>query len=254
MKRVLGRRPPNHEDLFGLNYIQALEHKRSRRLEKVYCLEKSPLDCNSPVFFYGWNNGGGPLFIDHIFSNKEFLNEHLDCRSCLEVCSGPGFIGFYLQKYLKLDFVNFLDINEEVEKLINKTFLHNNIKGKFFLSDGLNDYTGEKVDLIVMNPPFFTLEDEFKEHIKISGIEEKEAIERSRLITLDKDFKLHTNLINNCMNILNDNGRIVFLEVIKNIPPNKILEKFNTIVGHTIKEFKIQSEIPNYYTLTIYKK
>ena len=105
-----------------------------------------------------------------------------------------------------------------------------------------------------MNPPFFTLESEFKEHIKISGIEEKEAIERSRLITLDKDFKLHTNLINNCMNILNDNGRIVFLEVIKNIPPSKILEKFSTIVGHSIKEFKIQSEIPNYYTLTIYKK
>ena len=254
MKRVLGRRPPNHEDLFGLNYIQALEHKRSRRIEKVYCLEKSPLDCNCPVFFYGWNNGGGPLFIDNIFSKKEFLEEHSDCKSCLEICSGPGFIGFYLQKHLGLDFVNFLDINPEVKKLIDKTYKHNNVKGKFYLSDGLKEYKGEKVDLIVMNPPFFTSEKEFENHINISGIEEKEAIERSRLITLDKDFKLHTNLIDNCMNILNDNGRIVFLEVIKNIPPSKILEKFSTIVGHSIKEFKIQSEIPNYYTLTIYKK
>lgn len=254
MKKVLGRRPPNHDDLFGLNYIQALEHKRSRRIEKVYCLEKSPLDCSCPVFFYGWNNGGGPLFIDNIFSKKEFLEEHSDCKSVLEICSGPGFIGFYLQKHLGLDFVNFLDINPEVKRLIDKTYKHNNVKGKFYLSDGLNDYEGEKVDLIVMNPPFFTSEEEFENHINISGIEEKEAIERSRLITLDKDFKLHTNLIDNCMNILNDNGRIVFLEVIKNIPSSKILEKFSTIVGHSIKEFKIQSEIPNYYTLTIYKK
>ena len=254
MKRVLGRRPPNHEELYGLDYIQALEHKRYRKIEKVYCLEKSPLDCTSPVFFYGWNNGGGPLFIEHIFSKPRFLLEHSDCKSCLEVCSGPGFIGFYLAKHLNLDFVNFLDINEEVEKLINKTLDFNKIKGKFFLSDGFNNYDGDKVDLIVMNPPFFTTEDEFLNHLEISGIDEKEGKERSRLITLDKDFKLHRNLIENSMDNLTDIGRIVFLEVKNNIPPNRILGKYNGVLRYNINEFSIQSKNTNYYTLTIYKK
>ena len=253
MIRKLKTRPPDHSELTGLSYIQNLEHKRTYSYEKVYCVDKSPLDCNFPVFFYGKHNGGGPLFIDYIFSKKEFLEEHKDCKTALEVCSGPGFIGFYLYKYLNLDFINFVDINGEVEESVNKTIQHNNVNGKFFTSDALDDYTGGKVDLIVMNPPFFTTEEEFNKHIEICGIDNKESIERSRLITLDKNFKFHSKLVDKCLDILTDNGRIVFLEVINNIEPSKIINKLKGGKRMTNRQFRVESQIPNYYTLTIYK-
>jgi len=252
--RRIKTRPPDHSELTGLDYLQNLEHKRRFRHEKVFCVDKSPLDCKFPVFYYGKHNGGGPLFIDYIYSKEIFLEEHKECKSALEVCSGPGFIGFYLYKTLNLDFVNFVDINNEVKESVDKTIKHNKVVGTFFESDALESYTGEKVDLIVLNPPFFTTEEEFIEHVKITGVEDKETIERSRLIVLDKDFKFHSKLINKCFDILTDNGRIVFLEAIDRIDPSKILKEFKSTYRNSYKEFKVANKITNYYTLTIYKK
>jgi len=245
-------KPPDSSSLYKFNYLQNLEFKR-RRIEKVYCVDKTPLSCNFPVFFYGMHNGGGPLFIDNIFSKKEFIDEHSDCKSALEMCSGPGFIGFYLYKNLNLDYINFVDINDDVRKLINKTIKHNNVQGSFTVSDAFDNYRGEKVDLIVLNPPFFTKDEEFEEHKNIVGLTENIFINQSKLITLDKNFNFHSKLIKQFENILSDKGRIVFLEVIKNIPPEKLLENVNSDLMYKINYFKIQSEINNYYTLTFYK-
>ena len=81
------------------------------KLER-YCIKKDLMGCSFYVYYNRNHIGGGPIFIDYIFSKREFLEEHKDCKSVLEVCSGPGFIGWYLYKTLNMDSAHFLDIHK----------------------------------------------------------------------------------------------------------------------------------------------
>ena len=98
---------------------------------KVYCLDKGIQSCKFPVYYDPMHIGGGPLFIDKIFSKPRFLQRHKECKSVLEVCSGPGFIGWYLYNKLKMSSINFLDIHAPVEKDLIKTGKFNNIDFHF---------------------------------------------------------------------------------------------------------------------------
>ena len=233
------------------------------------------MGCNFYVYYQVGHNGGGTLMIKYLFSKDDFLEEHKDCKSVLEVCSGPGFIGWYLYKTLNMDSVHFLDIHKPVEEDLRMTCEKNNEVLNFYHSDGFKNYDGPKVDLIVMNPPFFITEEQFEDHKKFMGITSKKRIETSRRIILDLDFKMHDNLIDNFEKHLTDNGRIVFLEDIRFIPKEMFLEKYSnkTNIKPKYKEYYIAPEyfnekgemvrmknaeyipedVPNYYTLTYYK-
>ncbi len=87
----------------------------------TYCAERKLLDCSFPVFYKLENYGSGPNFIESIYSSKSFLEEHEDCKSVLEVCCGPGYVGWYLYNKLKLDTIHFIDIHEPVLEDIKKT-------------------------------------------------------------------------------------------------------------------------------------
>lgn len=220
-----------------------------------YCADQQPLGCEFTVFYNPDHNGGGPVMIEHTFSKEDFLTEHSDCKSVLEVCSGPGFIGWYLYHKLKLDFVNFLDIHAPVEEDIHKTAEYNNIPESsynFFLSDGFKNYTGEKVDLIVMNPPFYYTQAQFNQHMRYLGIPEHRR-EHDARITFDPDLKLHKNLIANFEQHLTDNGRIVFLEDIRFMLPGVITSRVNPVLKYDFKQYNYSGKEPDYYTLTYYK-
>ena len=218
-----------------------------------YCVDRRPLDCGFSVYYRGEHNGGGPLFIKHIFSQKEFLEEHKDCNSVLEVCSGPGFIGWYLFYHLKMDQAYFLDIHKPVGDDIKMTAEMNNKKFNFYHSDGFKSYTGPKVDLIVMNPPFYFNQQQFSHHVKHKQLTDDNIIENDKRITLDLDFNLHSNLIDNFEKHLSDIGRIVFLEDRDFIPREMIESKINPKHNFTYKDFSIKGDKLDYYTLTYFK-
>ena len=185
---------------------------------RKYCVKKDTMGCDFYVYYKGNHNGGGPLFIKYIFGTDNFLEEHKDCKSVLELCSGPGFIGWYLYKNLEMESAHFLDIHKPVGDDIKITCEENNEELNFYHSDGFKSYDGPKVDLIVMNPPFFYTEEQFEHHKKHMGLTDEEKIKTSKRIILDLDFKLHQNMIENFEKHLTDNGRIVFLEDLRFIP------------------------------------
>ena len=233
------------------------------------------MGCSFYVYYKGNHIGGGPIFIDYIFSKKEFLEEHKDCKSVLEVCSGPGFIGWYLYKTLNMDSVHFLDIHKPVEDDLKMTCEINNEELNFYHSDGFKNYDGPKVDLIVMNPPFYYTKKQFDNHKKYFELTTDKQIENAKRITLDLDFKLHDNLISNFKKHLTDNGRIVFLEDLNFISRDFMESKIDENKSGEYKEFCVGREYigadgkrkqrpentiyeepntPNYYTLTYYKQ
>jgi len=220
----------------------------------TYCAERKLLDCSFPVYYKLENYGSGPNFIESIYSSKSFLEEHEDCKSVLEVCCGPGYVGWYLYNKLKLDTIHFIDIHEPVLEDIKKTASHNKADFNFYLSDGFKSYNGPKVDLIISNTPFMPSEEEYSRYISDNNITDKNRIENDKRLYMDLDLKLHKNLLENFSEHLTDIGRIVFVQDKKSATVDK-LDQFNFEYSHRIyEEFKVKSR-PHYnsYIVTYFK-
>jgi|TARA_R110001592_G_scaffold10354_5_gene53875 methylase of polypeptide subunit release factors len=220
----------------------------------TYCADSTLLDCRFPVYYKLENYGGGPDFIEGIYSSKSFLEEHKDCKSVLEVCCGPGFVGWYLYNKFNLDTIHFLDIHKPVLEDIKKTASYNNADYNFYLSDGFENYDGPKVDLIIANSPFMPTEKEYSGFIFNNNITDKDRIENDKRLYLDKDLKLHKNLLENFNSHLTDNGRIVFLQD-KKSTTRDTLEQFNfNYSSSNYQEFEVKSR-PHYdsYIVTYFK-
>lgn len=219
-----------------------------------YCVDKRPLDCDFSVYYKLENDGGGPIFIKNIYSKKHFLDKHKDCKSLLEVCSGPGFVGWYLFRKLQMDEVHFLDIHEPVKEDLKMTADKNSTDLNFYLSDGFKNYNGPKVDLIVCNSPFMNTEKHYSDFALKMNISGDKRIKNDKRLYLDKGLELHKNLLENFNKFLTDKGRIVFLQD-KQYASRERLEKFNfTYSESDYFEFKVPNK-PNYdnYILTYFK-
>lgn len=220
----------------------------------TYCADSTLLDCRFPVYYKLENYGSGPNYIEGIYSSKSFLEQHKDCKSVLEVCSGPGFVGWYLYNKLKLDTIHFLDIHEPVLEDIKKTASYNNADYNFYLSDGFINYDGPKVDLIISNTPFMPTEEVYYKFIENNNITDIKRIKNDKRLYMDLELKLHKNLLENFNKHLTDNGRIVFVQD-KNIASVDKLEQFNFNYSDRVyEEFKVKSR-PHYdsYIVTYFK-
>ena len=219
-----------------------------------YCVDRKLLDCSFPVYYKLENYGSGPDFIESIYSSKSFLEQHKNCKSVMEVCCGPGFVGWYFYNKLKLDEIHLLDVHEPVLEDIKKTAKYNNANYKFYLSDGFKNYDGPKVDLIISNTPFMPSEKDYNRYISDNNIIDKKRIENDKRLYMDLDFQLHKNLLENFSKHLTDNGRIVFVQDKKSATVDK-LDQFNFQYSKRIyQEFKVKSR-PHYdsYIVTYFK-
>ena len=219
-----------------------------------YCVDKVLQGCNFPVYYKLENYGSGPDYIEAIYSSKSFLDTHKDCKSVMEVCCGPGFVGWYLYNKLNLDTIHLLDIHEPVLQDIKRTALANNADFNFYLSDGFNSYNGPKVDLIISNTPFMSTEERYYKYVEDNNITDISRIENDKRLYMDLDLKLHKNLLENFSKHLTDNGRIVFVQD-KNIASVDKLDQFNFSFSKRIyEEFKVKTR-PNYdsYIVTYFK-
>ena len=201
------------------------------------------MECDFTLYYKQENDGCGALFWDAVYNHEEFLNNHRNCKSILEICSGPGFIGWGIAQTLGIKEVHFLDIHEPVNVDLAKT-----AKFNFHLSDGFKSYKGPKVDLIVVSPPFFTKIEEF-EHFKTyeATLRTEEQVEHHKRRWLDLDMNLHRNVLNNFSKHLNKNGRIVILADKEYIDKDMLDAEAKNYKRSTYHEFSVK-EKPNWHS------
>jgi len=169
---------------------------------KVYHLEKSLTHGKYPIYFEGNQDGGGKFWIE-LMQDYDWPK----VNSLMEMCSGPGFMGYHLKQKYNIKTLSLVDNHKPLESVIKKTNKDNNWEDEvtFYLSNGVDDYNGDKVDMIVCNPPHIPSNDEF---IKFN----KKITTSTPRIVLDDKLKLHKNLLENLDKVLIPNGYLMLFE------------------------------------------
>ncbi len=206
------------------------------------CIISGPLGCKLSLSHEGRHNGGGPFFIEKFLSKPGILDKFNATTSVMEMCSGPGFMGYYLAHKLNLKNAYFLDINPDVTDCYKENKKRVDFKVSFKASDGFKAYKGPKVNLIVLNPPHVVEEKQFQ---NISNTvpawfptDTPEQEKQSRLILLDKDFKFHTHFCSEAYDRLTKNGQIAFLENEKFIPHKRLEEHLGDRFSYEFIQFQ----------------
>jgi len=223
---------------------------------KKICIEPDYLGCKFEINLAdGMHQGGGQLFIQKFLSDPDIRALLTPTSSIMEMCCGYGGMGYYLANKFNLEKAVFIDIDPEVEEGINSNKSLVKFNTEFHLSSAFNNYFGSKVDLIVLNPPHVTTEEDYlkcqensPEYFPI------EYDKRSRLILLDQDFKFHKDFCRNASNFLTDKGQIAFFENETFIPHQRIVEE----LGHDEYSYQFIQKIEpgdiEYYLLIATKK
>ena len=176
-----------------------------------YTFHKQLLGNEKGIHYLPHHDGGGRYYIENTLKNLDFPK----FNSIMEMCSGPGFMGYYLMDRFNLNEVHLVDINCDVEETIKLTNDENNWNGIFHFSNGLKDYNGPKVDFIISNPPHCKNREEFNECTNGDINQEN--------ILLDENLKFHKNFLHDLDKALNDNGYLMLFENKGYIPINLIL-------------------------------
>lgn len=154
------------------------------------------------VFYEKRFDGGGTTFGFNAITKSNIVDKIQDQGDVLEICSGPGFIGYTLLKYNKANRLVLSDINPEVRDGIEITNRFNNLKVEFIQSDCFDSMEkSNKFDTIVSNPPHFKTE-------RPNGYRSSEE----KLISLDYDMQFHKKFFESAHRYLNPNGKIVLIE------------------------------------------
>lgn len=157
---------------------------------------------NLSVFYEKRFDGGGTTFGFNAITKSNIIDKIQDQGDVLEICSGPGFIGYTLLKYNKANRLVLSDINSEVRDSIETTNRFNNLKVEFIHSDCFDSMEdSNKFDTIVSNPPHFKTE-------RPNGYRSSEE----KLISLDYDMQFHKKFFESAHRYLNPNGKIVLIE------------------------------------------
>ena len=111
---------------------------------------------NGIVYYEEHLDGGGTTFGVNSLKNPE-VQKHIKKGNILEICSGPGFMGFYLNFEGFADTLTLSDINNENEQYVNETIKNNSLTNTTFInSDGFDSIpSGIFYDTIISNPPHF---------------------------------------------------------------------------------------------------
>ena len=154
------------------------------------------------VFYEKRFDGGGTTFGFNAITKSNIVDKIQDQGDVLEICSGPGFIGYTLLKYNKANRLVLSDINPEVRDGIEITNRFNNLKVEFIQSDCFDSMEkSNKFDTIVSNPPHFKTE-------RPNGYRSSEE----KLISLDYDMQFHKKFFESAHKFLNPNGKVVLIE------------------------------------------
>lgn len=156
-------------------------------------------------------DGGGTTF--GINSLKDTVVENsIKPGRILEMCSGPGFMGFYLNFKGLADELTLVDINYENNTFIQKTILSNGLSNtKFIASNGFDNLTDTLFDTIIINPPHYA-----------SPRDGGYPSIQEELMSLDEDMYLHQEFFENAKDYLKKDGVIILIGNMGGITPNDI--------------------------------
>lgn len=155
------------------------------------------------VFYEKRFDGGGTTFGFNAIT-KPIISDYIqEFSDVLEMCSGPGFIGYTLLKKKKANRLVLSDINIDLYPSIQETNESNKLQNvEFILSDCFDAISEEnKFDVIVSNPPHFKT-------MRPDGYRSREE----KLISLDFDMEFHKKLFDSAHKFLNPNGKIILIE------------------------------------------
>lgn len=194
------------------NVLKTLNEKENLEISKFFSnlgyekfdyttMLKYDLD-NTSVYYYKELDGGGTTFGVEALKREE-VQKRIVKGNILEMCSGPGFMGAYLNDIGLADKLYLSDINIENKECIEETINQNGLTNvEFIKSDAFNSIPeGLKFDTIVSNPPHFSTN-------RPNGYRST----HEKLISLDSDMKIHKSIFDNADRFLNPNGRIVLVE------------------------------------------
>jgi len=167
------------------------------------------------VFYDKVLDGGGTTFGFSALSKPNIIDKIKDNGDVLDICSGPGFLGYILYKKDKVRNLTLSDINPQVEKYIRKTNNYNGVpNSNFILSDCFDSIpNGNKFDTIISNPPHFKTE-------RPGGYRN----ENEKLISLDANMEFHKKFFKDAENYLKPNGKIVLIENCDGVTESDIKE------------------------------
>ena len=149
------------------------------------------------IYYEGKLDGGGREWIKYVgqYDFPKF-------NSIMEMCSGPGFMGYFLARKYHVKDIHLVDNYPPCYESIKKTNLENNLDAKFYLSDTFDNYDGPKVDFICSNPP----------HLEIKPDSLKENVDYDPRIWIDKDWHFHKKFFKDLHKYLKVGGHLLLME------------------------------------------
>jgi tRNA1(Val) A37 N6-methylase TrmN6 len=145
------------------------------------------------------------LYQDHdmicINTDTMVLGEFLEVYrfdTVLDIGTNNGSLLLYASRFNPTKLIG-LEINEKALALAKKNLELNGIKNYELVNQDANTYVGEKVDVVICNPPYFK-----------STADSKKSTENMTLAKHEDSLPLD-NLVHTIVNNLKDNGKLFFV-------------------------------------------
>lgn len=157
---------------------------------------------NTTVYYHKELDGGGTTFGVEALKGEE-VQKRIVRGNILELCSGPGFMGAYLNDIGLVDKLYLSDVNIENKECIDVTIERNGLKNVEFIQSSVFERIPTELgfDTIISNPPHFA-----------TNREDGYRSEHEKLISLDKDMQIHRAIFRDGDKYLNPNGRLILVE------------------------------------------
>jgi len=182
---------------------------------------------NIDVLYYKDLDGGGTTFGINALKSQE-VEKCIKPGNVLEMCSGPGFMGFYLKAKGLADNLYLVDINESNRECIDSTILYNNFTNVEFIKSDCFDNIPKGIifDTIVSNPPHFKTE-------RPGGYRTR----NEKIISLDTNMKIHKSIFDNAKHYMNKDSRLILVENCDGVTEEDIRKKIDGVYGVEYVEY-----------------
>jgi 23S rRNA G2069 N7-methylase RlmK/C1962 C5-methylase RlmI len=210
-------------------------------------MEKFKIESNNQttdVLYYKSLDGGGTTFgINALKGDK--VQTYIKKGNVLEMCSGPGFMGFYLKTNGFADNLYLTDINESNKECIDATLFFNNLSNvEFIKSDCFENIPkGIIFDTIVSNPPHFKTK-------RPGGYRSEDEMR----ISLDADMKIHKSIFKDAKNYMSKDSRLILVENCDGVTEDDIRKMIDGKYGVEYVEYNSYewSGKSTFYTIVLY--
>lgn len=224
-------------------FPKLLNHSMYEKFQFVK-MNKFKVKENFEVLYYKNLDGGGTTFGINALKRKE-VQKYIKCGNILEMCSGPGFMGFYLKANEFADNLYLSDINESNKECIDSTISFNNLSNiQFIKSDCFENIPKDlKFDTIISNPPHFKT-------IRPGGYRSDDEMR----ISLDSDMKIHKSILENAKHYMHKDSRLILVENCDGVTESDIRNIATGTYGIEYVEYDSYDFIgkSTFYTIILY--